>query len=267
MDVFEHRDYRRIIRELIQAKPKGGYGELSRLARHAGCNPTYVSQVLNGSKNFTEDQGYLAAEFLNLNERETLYFLLLVQRERSGSHQVKKLLDKEISARQKEAQKVKNRVTTDTELGFDQQAVFYSDWLYTAVHALASIPAYQSVDAIAAHLQIPRQKIVAVAEWLVRNGLCKEQKGKIVMGPATTFVDRDSPLSSRHHGNWRLRAMDKMSAGSEPDFFFTAPFSISRADYDSIRKELVQAIDAVAKRVRKTEPELMAVINLDLFSY
>jgi uncharacterized protein (TIGR02147 family) len=265
MDVFEYRDYRAIIRALIESKPKKGYGQLSQLAAHIGVNPTYVSQVLNGSKNFTEDQGFQAAAFFELGESETFYFLLLIQRERVAGHQVKKLLDREILTRQRGAQRVRGRIEPERELSFESQAVYYSDWLYTAVHTLSSIEGLQSVDAVSQHLDLPRARVVEVIKWLLQVGLCKEHQGKLIVGPLTTFADRTSPLARRHHANWRQKAVEAMERQSDQDFFFTAPFSVSLEDFDLIRKQLVRLIEDVSKRVSKTDPEIMATIGVDLF--
>lgn len=265
MDVFDYRDYREIIRVRIESLPKRGFGQLSQLAKAVGVSAAFVSQVLSGRKNLSEDQGYLAAEYFSLNEPETFYFVLLIQRERAGHHKLQKLLDRRIASLSREAQKVKTRIVTEKELSFELQAVFYSDWLFTAIHTLSSIPQFQSVDAIAEHLKVPRPRVVEAANWLLQYGLCKEVKGRLVMGPATTFVERGSSLARRHHGNWRQKAIEAMSKESEESFFFTAPFSISKDDYKLIRKELVQLIDSIAKRVGKTSPEMMATINVDLF--
>lgn len=191
--------------------------------------------------------------------------MILIQRERAGSHNVRRLLDREITTRQQEAQKVKNRITLESELSPEAQAIFYSDWMYTAIHALTSIEEFQNVDAIAERLALPRSKVVQAVATLLHYGLCKEQKGKIVVGPSTTFVDRDSPLANRHHANWRLKAIEKMPQAREEDFFFTAPFSVSKKDFSAIRTEIVRLIDGIAKRVDKSDPEMIATINLDFF--
>ena len=86
-----------------------------------------------------------------------------------------------------------------------------------------------------------------------------------MVGPLTTFVDRESMLAPRHHGNWRQRGLQAMGDQGQEDFFFTVPFSISAKDYQEIRKECVTVIDKLVKRMGGTEPELMAVLNIDLF--
>lgn len=265
MDIYDFTDYRAVIRKRLSLLPKNGYGELGKIAKTLTVSSALISQILSGTKNLTEDQGYRLAEYFKFNESETIYFLLLVQRERVGDQKLKKLFEKQIAQAQKNAQKLKNRITVETELTFEQQAVFYSDWLYTAIHALTSIKAMNSVDTIADRLGISRPKVVEVVNWLLQFGLCKEEHGKLVIGPMTTFVEKNSALFSRHHSNWRQKGMEAVSDPRERDFFFTAPFTISKTDYDQVRKELVQFIDGMSKRVAKSPPQVLAAINIDYF--
>ena len=265
MNIYDFADYRAVIKKRLSLLPNNGYGESGKIAKRLHVSSALISQILSGAKSLTEDQGYRLAEHFEFNEQETIYFLLLVQRERVGEHKLKKLLEKQISQAQTNAQKLKTRITAERELTFEQQAVFYSDWLYTAVHALTSIKSMNDVDAIAERLNISRPKIVEIVNWLLQFGLCKEEHDKLVIGPMTTFIDKNSALVSRHHSNWRQKGMEVMSDPRERDFFFTAPFTVSRADYDQIRNELVQFIDTMSKRVSKSAPQVLAAINIDYF--
>ena len=265
MNIFDLDDYREIVRARIAEMPKRGFGQLSRLANDLGVNATFVSQVLNGAKNFSEEQAQMTAELFEFTEPETVFFILLVQRERAGTIKLKSIFQKQISERLKASKKIKGRVTTEIELTFQEQAVYYSDWLYTAVHTLSSIDTYSSLEVIAEHLHVSRSKITDVANWLVEHGLCRLKGDHLTIGPRSTFVDRDSNLASRHHTNWRLRAVEKMQERKAEDFFFTAPFSVSESDFQAIRTELADLVSKIAKRVEKSDPEIMLTINVDLF--
>lgn len=265
MDVFDIDDYRGLIRTRIGEMPRNGFGQLGRLAEKLSVNASFVSQMLAGKKDLSEDQGYLTSEFFELSEPETAYFLLLIQRERAANHRLKKFYSKQIEERKRAAAKVKGRVRIDRELGFEEQAVYYSDYLYTAVHTLISIPELRNVDALAQHLMTSRIRVMDVVQWLIAHGLCAGTPDNLENGPRSTYVDKDSPLAIRHHGNWRARGLECMRRPSETDLFFTAPFSVSQNDFDQIRKDVKLLIEKIAKRVDASEPEVMLAINLDLF--
>lgn len=265
MELFETTDFREIVRLKIEALPNKGYGQLSKLAKHLRISNTLVSQILNGAKSFSEDQAFEVAEFLEFTELESLYFVLLIQHERAGSYKLKDLLKKQIEGMQANAMKIGARVRIEGRLTSEQQAIFYSDWRYTAIHTLTSIEKFQNEDAIIELLRLPKERVEEAIEWLVDNGLCKRTNGKLVIGPKTTFIDKDSHWANRHHLNWRYRGMDKMARKSDRDFFFTAPISLSSADHIIFKKELISLIERLSRRIEKTEPEQMSVISIDLF--
>lgn len=265
MEVFDSSDYREIIKRKIASLPKEGYGQLSKLASHLKISKTLVSQILNGTKAFSEDQGCAVAEFLGFSEHESIYLLLLIQQERAGSQRLKNLLRKQIQATKKSAEKLGARLPAEGKLSDEQQAVFYSEWHYTAIHTLTSIERFQTEEAILKAIGLPRERTLEAISWLVENGICKREGDKILIGPATTFIDRDSHWASRHHLNWRHKGMAKLARKSDRDFFFTAPISISRKDHLEFRKELFQLVEKLSRRVQKTEPEQMSVISIDYF--
>lgn len=265
MDIFEIDDYRVVIRMRISGMARKGFGQLGRLAQRLDVNASFISQMLAGKKDLSEDQGYLTSEFFEFSEPETAYFLLLIQRERAGNHRLKNFFSKQIEERKRAAAKVKGRVRIDRELGFEEQAVYYSDYLYTAIHTLISIPGLGGVDALSQHLETPRSRIMEIAQWLIQHGLCEGTTEKLENGPRSTYVDRDSPLAIRHHGNWRARGLERMRDRAETDLFFTAPFSVSEDDFEQIKKDVKSLIEKLAKRVDTSEPEVMVTLNLDLF--
>jgi uncharacterized protein (TIGR02147 family) len=265
MDIFSASDYRELIRSLLGQMPNRGYGQLGRIARHLGVNQTLVSQVMSGTKEFTEEQGFLLAEFFQFNDQETEFLLLLIRRERAGHHKLKQFFEKQIIRARDKAQKVKHRVSKEKELTLEQQAVFYSSWLYTAVHGLTAIPSKQSVETIAVHLGVSRARILEISNWLLKAGLCKEAEGRLMVGPKTTFVEKEAALSTRHLSNWHVKALESMSEKKDNDLFFSAPITVSEADYIEIRKGLINQISKISKCVDKSESQLLAALNIDCF--
>lgn len=265
MDIYKFSDYRPLMRARIELFPRQGYGQLNRLAQALGVQASLISQILSGSKSLNEDQGYTVCQFFGFNERETAYFLLLIQIERAAQPALKKFHQKRLAGLREEAKDLKNRIAHETELTFESQAVYYSNWLYAAVHTLSSIPRYQRPEVMAEHLQLSLAQVNEAAAWLVERGLCKRQGERITVGPLTTFVDKDSPLVTRHHTNWRMKALEHMSRRTDDDFFFTVPFSISEEDYREFRSKIVHLVETLAKTLEQTEPAAMATLNIDFF--
>ena len=76
--LFSFTDYVVFLKAYIENQPKKGRGLVQKLAFHLGVNPTFVSQVLSGLKNFSVEQGFEVTEFLGLAGLEKDYFILLI---------------------------------------------------------------------------------------------------------------------------------------------------------------------------------------------
>lgn len=92
--VYEADTYREFLRNYLASLPRGGRGELSRLAEYLGVNNTLLSQILAGTRELSSEQAYALGTYWNFDERETDYFLTLVQIERAGTHAYRDHLEK-----------------------------------------------------------------------------------------------------------------------------------------------------------------------------
>lgn len=265
MDLFEVTDYREAVRKLLELRGKGKRGQTSLLATHLGVNAAFVSQVLSGKKQFSEDQAFATAKFLGLNQKETYYLVVLVQADRAGNHQLKELLGKQIFRMRQEARSIKGRMHVERELTFEEQAVYYSHWMYTAVAVLVSVPGLHTRRAIGERLKIEGPMLDQVIGSLLEYELVKEENGRLSVGPATTYVSPESPLVVRHHQNWRQKAQELMLRKDKRDFYFTAPLTISARDFEKFTQRLVEIIGELQGTVEKTKPEEVACINIDFF--
>ncbi len=265
MDLFLEEDYRAIIKALFAELPNFGHGQASRLARYLGVNTTLVSQVLSGKKHFTEEQVSKTAQFLEFNKKESYYLLLLAQLQRTNSDEVKDLLKYQLRQLQNEAKSIKGRVSPKAELTFEQQAVYYSTWLLSAMHTIVSIEGFDTAKKISDKLGVPLNVIQTSLETLLGYGLIITKDGKLKTGPNSTYIPPDSPLVLRHHQNWRQLAGQKVQQNEPLDFYFTGLMSISESDFKLFRAELTELLAKLYKRVDHTKPEHMACLNIDFF--
>lgn len=156
-----------------------------------------------------------------------------------------------------------SRIKFERELDEKNQALFYSNWYFSAVRLLTSIPKFQNRDSIAEALGLTQARINRVLDFLIAVGLCVEDKDKIKMGPARTHVSRESPLVARHHANWRLKTLEKVNQIEDDEIVFTNPVTLSKKDFNKIREELAQFIEKFQSTVNPSEPELLCCLNID----
>ena len=265
MSIFKNRDYKVFLKQYIQALPKRGHGEIAKIANHLDVNSALVSQIINGPKDFTLEQGHELVKYLGLSEIEADYFLLLLQKERAGTHQLKSYFQNKIELLLKDSRQVANRVSQDYQLDDKAKAIFYSSWMYTAARLLTSIEEFQTVDAIAERLQISRAKASDILRFLANSGLCVEEKGRYKMGPSRTHLEYGSPFLNRHHLSWRTKAIQSIDVLREDELLFTAPLTISRTDFANLRERILKLIQEVSVEVKDSKSEAFFCFNVDLF--
>jgi uncharacterized protein (TIGR02147 family) len=266
MRVYSFQDYREYIQAQIRTQPKEGRGVLLKIARAAQMHPSTLSQVFQKTRDLTNEQAAALAEYFELSDHEAQYLLLLVQLDRAGTEKLRSLLRGQLEQLRGEANQLVKRLPVDRVLSFEEKAVFYSNWYYSAARVLSSVPEFQSVEKIAERLNLPRSKAVEIVDFLLSHGLCVEEKGKLNVGPQSTHIEATSPLVTRHHANWRLKAMERHpSISAEQEVAYTSPMSISREGVLKVREVLTQAIEKACDIVDTEAPAELYCLNVDWF--
>lgn len=109
-NIYEFESYKEFLRIWVENPACGGKGAKIRLAKAAGCNPSFVSQVLLGFQNFNLEQAERITGHLGLTEEATRFFLLLIQSERAGSQSLKEIFNKQIRETKDRQSELKNRL-------------------------------------------------------------------------------------------------------------------------------------------------------------
>lgn len=235
------------------------------LGEHLRVDPSAVSQVLAGDKDFTEEQAILLSQYVGLNEIESEYFMTLVKIERAGSVTLKKYYQKKRDDLKTASLDLKARVKQDRILTDTEKAVFYSSYLYSAVRLTSSLGDGTTAAEIAERFQLSRDKANGILKFLSETNLCREENGKFTVGTQHTHVEKGSPFLSRHHHNWRVKALEKTESISDKELQFTGPVSISREEFAVVREVLVEAINKSLERVKASDPTDVACLLIDWF--
>ena len=264
--VFDFTDYKKFILAWIEEQPKGGRGQFSKLAEVTGIHKANVSHIFKGEHQLSPEQAHKIAVYLGLGMTESRYFLLLVNFDRAGTAKLREFYKTQIEEEKQSHKKLEKRVTRSRELTSEERAIFYSNWAYSAVRILSSIAGFQTREAIFKRLNLTRKFGNGIIKFLVNTGFCHEVDGRVEMGPQMTHLEEDSPLVARHHGNWRVKAMEKhpmLNPGEE--LAYSAAMSLSSSDVIRIRELLAHLVQKTDEIVGPSACERMFCMNLDWF--
>ncbi len=264
MNIFEYRSYKQCINDWIIEQKSGGHGQLRKMSLHLNINSVVMSQVFRGVRELTLEQALGVSEYIGLTEMERDYFLLLVQKERAANHQLKKVFEKQLQVLNDQAQSLKNRIQHQ-KFTDEDKATFYSQWYYSAVRLVVSIPKFNSISMIAEILNLDRASVAKVVDFLARNKLIVGKDGNLDIGPQVTHIGHDSPFVVRHHANWRVKGLQAMEKTSDSDLYYTGPMALSMEAADKIRKLLIELIEKSTKTASTSDSEVLRCLNIDWF--
>lgn len=264
MKIFEAKTFADFLNKYLKLLPKRGRGELRKLSLATGIHSTTLSQTVKGDRPFSLEQVATICQYLGLNELETKYAILLAQAERAGNPALRDFFHAELKAVKQQASELVHVIKRDKTLSEAEKAIFYSNWYYSAIAVFSSIPGLQNASSLSAKTGLSKQTMNRALEFLVKSGICTEKNGKIEPGTNSTHLESKSPLVARHHGNWRIKAMERHpNLDQEEELAYSSPMSLSKSDAKRIRALLMDLVKEVGA-IRDPSPcEEGYVLNID----
>src|SRR5690606_36376892 len=110
MSIWDSNNYKELVTTILKQRPKSGRGEYRRLAQYLRISPVLITQILKGPRDFTIEQAVLVAQYLGFSPLERDLIVLLVSRERAGTHQLKSYYSEQITLLRTKAQEIRSRI-------------------------------------------------------------------------------------------------------------------------------------------------------------
>ncbi len=260
--VFEFMDYKDYLNQMADSHPRGFKKKLSELS---GCQTAYISHVLNGTAHFSWEQVEAISTGIGHSDDEKEYFLLLSNYSAAGTPSLRKFLKARLDRIKESRLSIKERVRVRESLSREEQARYYSAWYFAAIHVMLTIPRFQSKEAIASYLKISPKLVTEVIDFLILVGLATKTGNKFVTGSAKIHLEKDSPLVSKHHTNWRMAAIRSFENESTDNLHFSSVFTLTERDSDQIRNILLKAIENSVSVIKEAKEEITMAMTMDFF--
>lgn len=261
--IFKYSSYVKYLNDLSAAAEIRGI--LSRWAEAAGCQRSYLSNVLGGRAGLNRDQGFRLSEFLRHTERERNYFLLLVELEKDPSPSYKEYLRGQLAQLKREEENLQKKLERPAFQPEGVQSTYYSSWHRSAIHILVSIPEFQTISSISEHLGISSSLTEKILEELVSMGFVARNGSRYSWQSGDIHVPEHSPLVTLHHQHWRLKAIEDAQMKPADSVHFTSVYSLSRTDLEDVKFQILDMIKNYHVRARASKEEILVCFNADLF--
>jgi uncharacterized protein (TIGR02147 family) len=263
MDLFEYREYRRLIQDWIQGDTF--QGNRSKIAASAGCSPSWITRVLNGEVHLTPDQAHGIAKYFALSETETDYFMLLVDFERAASPALKKRIQAKLEELRNKGRAIGSSIDADANVSGHDRFRYYSSWIYGAVHVACMIQPFSARE-LSERLTVNVEIIRATLLDLQSMGLIAQAgAGRLKATSRTVHLPTGSAAANNGHMIWRNRVIQKLQEPTDEGLHYSGIHNLSKADLRTVEKTVKDAVLRCRKTIEKSPPETLAVLCVDWF--
>ncbi|MGZ3774418.1 MAG: TIGR02147 family protein [Pseudobdellovibrionaceae bacterium] len=262
--IFQFDDYKDYLNTRINNSDVK-HGLISRLAEAASCQRSYLSQVLNGHVQLTSDHALGLCHYFRFNDKETDYFLNLVDLSRAGSLRLKDRLRSKIERMQKDYFNLSKRVDAKAITISSPEAFYYSSWHWMAIHIATSVPEFNTVEAISERLNLPLELVKKTLNQLLDMGYVEKKKDKWSYAGSNLHLSNESPSVVVHHTNWRQRSAIDSAMPSDNSIHYTSVFSLSHRDYQFLKERILEWIDESRAIIGPSPSEEVVCFCVDFF--
>ncbi|MCX6124454.1 MAG: hypothetical protein NTV34_06850, partial [Proteobacteria bacterium] len=100
---------------------------------------------------------------------------------------------------------------------------------------------------------------------LVKIKLLEICDGKIKSTNAAVHMDKNSPMSSMHHLNWRNKVVESFCSRQPEDLHYTGVHSLSANDLAELKIKINRLLTEFNGTVSASPEERVAVVVMDVF--
>jgi uncharacterized protein (TIGR02147 family) len=269
MNIFLFSDYKKYVFARLDEMPKRGKGQLRRMAQCLRVHSSFMSQVFRGAAQLSVEQAYqLGFEHFGLSEIELQYFVSLVSLARASQPAYRKYLGNLLrDQRDRAIHDTGGSTSRQDEISEKDQLIFFSSWQFSAVYAALGLPERASLDLLSKGVKLSPVEVRKIVDHLIMIGLAVEDgDGGFKYGRRRLHIPASSPLSPRHHINWRIKAIEHASLNSRGESFqFTFPMAIGSKDFDKFKMAVSELIGNLEQTLEATQADKLVCLNIDLF--
>lgn len=264
MNIYDFDNYREFLGYKFSGKGKSR-GTRGQLVEFLGCQPSFFNQVLTYRTHLSLEYAYKISEYLGFDSDEQDYFLLLVQKDKSGSISLAKYFINKIDTIKKNRAILSKRIKVETSLPLEDQMKYYSKWYYSAIHILSALPVFKNAEDISRHLKLDIGTINKALSFLIDREFVNYNGNELSIGAKRIHLDIESDMLPRHHSSWRIKAIEAIDNHKNNNFHYSSILGISETDILIIKEKILELIQNMEPIIQNSKEESPIVFLCDFF--
>jgi uncharacterized protein (TIGR02147 family) len=265
MSLFDFMTSREIVAHKIStSSEKRGYK--TSLAKIMNVTPSFLSQLMSGDAQLSPDHACLLCDLWVLDQRQSEYFIELVNYERATSPALKTRLAAKLEKLRLGWQPIGDHQIKKDDVAIKNFLKYYVSWKPTAVATACNIPEIRTIAAVAKRLNITELEVGEILDLLDEIGLIKRDgdtwlaSGEI-LGRSSEYRE----LNYLFHQSVRDRAFDDLALNVDPGIHGTLCFGLSRKAYAEIKQMIIAFTQDISNVVIPSPSEEVAFFAIDFF--
>ena len=144
--------------------------------------------------------------------------------------------------------------------------IFFENWKYSAINIICSIPKYQKVEAICEYYNLPRNEVLRILNFLVEKGMLEKVGDRFIRELKLFYWDfLPDVIKSKHHYNWRVRALNAIDKTDEINTHKTIVTSLSNKNIHRVKKAIFDNLYNILEEIEGDPRDEVVSICLDFF--
>lgn len=264
--LFKEANYKILLKNYVDG-PDAPRGLRSELARAMGCQAAYLTQVLNGKAELTEEHALRLCRHLQLTKIESDYLILLVRLSRAASPELRSFLEEERQALILKHDDIRHRMrTNDAKKDSEFIEFYFSSWIPTTIHMATACEGTQTIDAIAQRLNLKKDTVTQTLHKLEKYSFVKRAENKWTWSGMPLHLSRDSNLNIPYQLSHRLQMMKALQQDHrEESIHFASTFTVEKKYYEQIRRLILEGVEKAHKVIADGGAEELYAMCIDLF--
>ncbi|MBK24623.1 MAG: hypothetical protein CME70_11565 [Halobacteriovorax sp.] len=271
MNIFNELDYREVLKKTVEERKKIDSSiTFQAMASHMRIQKAYLSQVIKGIRDLSQDQLFLATQYLGFSPEESEYLKLLLDYSRCGLADREKVLLREIKIWQKQKNKTSQYIDVEelTQREINRED-YYLDPMNQVVHMGLHCEEFRKDPMkLAAKLFLPKKRISEYINSLQRMGIIQMGAKGIELIDIELHLPKDSAIFHSYKSQCYTNTMNRLKQIEESK---TYNLSVIFSGDDEVRKEInsqfMKFLTKVKKLVGPSESKEVFQMNFDLFSW
>ena len=191
--------------------------------------------------------------------------MLLLNHSKAGTPALREFYQLQVKAKSSEISLIKNRIKHKTELPGEIAKIYYSNWMYSAVHIRSAVGDKNTREGLARFFDKPFALVNEIIDFLVQHGFLTEKDGVLKIGLTRVHLPADSALVFQHHINHRLNAISYFQECKSKGLHYSSVYTMSRSDFENLKKMYLDTLARSEQVLKESPDEIFVNVCFDLF--